>query len=171
MKKLIATTAAAGVLVAGAFVAATVTTNPADAQVPDSVTEQQDITDPHARPDRGAIFVEVLEGLVTDGTIDSGQADAIKEAFEAKRDEIAEEFGPRPERGRGFHRGALRDLLADDVITQAEIDALPDDHPLRTGESPLSELLEDDGQITREELETFKDENRIDVPGEGSLSG
>jgi hypothetical protein len=44
MKKLIATTAAAGVLVAGAFVASTVTTNPATAQVPDSITEQQDAT-------------------------------------------------------------------------------------------------------------------------------
>ncbi|MCL1587784.1 MAG: hypothetical protein M3092_05160 [Actinomycetia bacterium] len=158
MKKLIATTAAAGVLVAGAFVASTVTTNPADAQVPDSITEQQDTTQ-QERPDRGAIFDEVLEGLVADGTIDSGQADAIKEAFEAKRDEIAEEFGPRPERGQEFHRGALRGLLADDVITQAEIDALPEDHPLRTGVSPLSELLEDDGQITREELEAFKDAN------------
>ena len=171
MKKLIATTAAAGVLVAGAFVASTVTTNPADAQVPDSITEQQDTTDQQDRPDRGAIFDEVLEGLVADGTIDSGQADAIKEAFEAKRDEIVEEFGPRTERGRGFHRGALRGLLADDVITQAEIDALPEDHPLRTGDSPLSELLEDDGQITRAELEAWWDEHRSDEPGSDSLSG
>jgi hypothetical protein len=171
MKKLIATTAAAGVLVAGAFVASTVTTNPAEAQVPDSITEQHDTTDQQDRPDRGAIFDEVLEGLVADGTIDSGQADAIKEAFEAKRDEIIEEFGARPERGRDFHRGALRGLLADDVITQAEIDALPDDHPLRTGESPLSGLLEDDGQITREELEAFKDENRPPPRGEDGVAG
>ena len=170
MKKLIATTAAAGVLVAGAFVASTVTTNPADAQVPDSITEQQDTTQ-QERPDRGAIFDEVLEGLVADGTIDSGQADAIKDAFEAKRDEIAEEFGPRPERGREFHRGALRGLLADDVITQAEIDALPEDHPLRTGDSPLSELLEDDGQITREELEAFKEENRPPARSEDGVAG
>jgi len=170
MKKLIATTAAAGVLVAGAFVASTVTTNPADAQVPDSITEQQDITQ-QERPDRGAVFDEVIEGLVADGAIDSGQADAIKEAFEAKRDEIDEEFGPRPERGRAFHRGALRGLLADDVITQAEIDALPDDHPLRTGESPLSELLEDDGQITREELEAFKDANPRPPRSEDGVAG
>jgi hypothetical protein len=165
MKKLIATTAAAGVLVAGAFVASTVTTAPADAQVPDTVTEQTD------RPDRGEAFDEVLADLVADGTIDTDQADAIKEAFEAKRDELTEEFGPRPARGREFHRGALRGLLADDVITQAEIDALPDDHPLRTGESPLSELLEDDGQITRAELEAFKDEHRPEAPGQDSLTG
>jgi hypothetical protein len=108
---------------------------------------------------------------VVDGTIDSGQADAIKEAFEAKRDEIVEEFGPRPERGRDFHRGALRGLLADDVITQAEIDGLPDDHPLRTGDSPLSELLEDDGQITREELEAFREENRPPARSEDGVAG
>jgi hypothetical protein len=165
MKKLIATTAAAGVLVAGAFVASTVTTNPAEAQVPDTATEQP------ARPDRGAIFDEVLDGLVSDGTIDEGQADAIKEAFAVKRDEIVEEYGPFPGRGGAFHRGALRGLLADDVITQAEIDALPEDHPLRTGDSPLSELLEDDGQITRAELEAFRDEHRPGGPGSDSLSG
>jgi len=171
MKKLIATTAAAGVLVAGAFVASTVTTNPSEAQVPDSVTEQQDTTDQQERPDRGPIFDDVLDGLVEDGTIDASQADAIKEAFEAKRAEFVEEFGPRHDRGHGFRDGALRGLLADDVITQAEIDALPDDHPLRTGESPLSELLEDDGQITREELEAFKDENRPPTRGEGGVAG
>lgn len=171
MKKLIATTAAAGVLVAGAFVASTVTTNPADAQVPDSVTEQQDTTDQQERPDRGAIFDEVLDGLVADGTIETDQADAIKEAFEAKREELVEEFGPRHGRGHEFRDGALRGLLADDVITQAEIDALPDDHPLRTGDSPLSELLEDDGQITREELEAFKEEHRPEAPEQDGLSG
>ena len=171
MKKLIASIAAAGVLVAGAFVASTVTTNPADAQVPDTVTEQQDDTQKQDRPDRGAIYDEVLEGLVEDGTIDSGQADAIKDAFEAKHEEFIEEFGPRPERSHGFRGGALRGLLADDVITQAEIDALPDDHPLRTGDSPLSELLEDDGQITRDELEAFMDEHRPEARGEESLSG
>jgi hypothetical protein len=165
MKKLITAIAAAGVLVAGAFVASTVTTNPADAQIPDTVTEHPE------RPDRGAVFDDVLDGLVEDGTIDASQADAIKDAFEAKREEIIEEFGSRPERGHDLHRGALRGLLADDVITQAEIDSLPDDHPLRTGESPLSELLDDDGQITRDELEAFKDEHRPEAPGEDSLAG
>jgi hypothetical protein len=158
MKKVIAATAAAGILVAGAFVASTVTTNPADAQTQDTTTE----TDARpARPDHGDIFDEIIDGLVEDGTIDAGQADAIKEAFEAKRDEIVEEFGLRPGRGGSFHRGALRGLLADGVITQDEIDALPEDHPLRTGESPLSELLEDDGEITLDELKEFRGERGL----------
>lgn len=165
MKKLIAATAATGVLVAGTFVASTVTSNPADAQVPDTVTEQTD------RPDRGAIFDEVLAGLVADGTINADQSDAIRLAFEAKRDEVVEEFGPRPDRGRGLHHGAMRGLLADDVITQAEIDSLPEDHPLRSGDSPLSELLEDDGEITREELEAFKEDHRHEAPEQDGLSG
>ena len=156
MKKLIAATAAAGVLVAGAFVASTVTTNPADAQTQDTTTTEREARP--ARPDRGDIFDEVIDGLVDDGTIDVGQADAIREAFQAKRDEIVEEFGPRPGRSGAFHRGPYRELLADGVITQEEIDALPEDHPLRTGESPLSELLEDDGEITLDELKELKGE-------------
>ena len=158
MKKLIATTAAAAVLVAGAFVASTVATTPAAAQS----AGEPPIESPEReqRPDPGTIINDVIDGLVADGTIDADQSDAIKDAFEAKRDEIAEEIGQRGGCDRGFRGGALRGLLADDVITQAEIDALPDDHPLRTGESPLSELLEDDGQITKAELEAFRHEHR-----------
>jgi hypothetical protein len=169
MKKLIATTAAAGVLVAGAFVASSITTSPASAQTTDTTpVEQQDRPD---RPDRGEVFDDVMDGLIADGTIDQAQADAIKDAFEAKHDELEEEYGPRPDHGRGFRDGALRGLLADDVITQAEIDGLPDDHPLRTGESPLSELLEDDGQITKAELEAFRDEHRAQAPRQDGETG
>lgn len=165
MKKLIATTAAAGVLVAGAFVASTITTSPAEAQVPDTATER------FARPDLAAIFNDVLDGLVGDGTIDDGQADAIKDAFEAKRDEIVENHGPIRILEREFRRGALRGLLADGVITQAEIDALDEDHPLRTGDSPLSELLEDDGQITQAELEEFRQENQPEARARDGENG
>ncbi len=87
MKKLIASIAAAGVLVAGAFAASSVTTSPAEAQTPDTTTQQSD------RPERGEIFDEVIAELVAEGTIDSAQADAIKEAFQAKRDELVAEFG------------------------------------------------------------------------------
>ena len=168
MKKLIAATAAAGILVAGAFVASTVTTNPAEAQTEDTTTEREARP---ARPDRGAIFDDVLDDLVEDGTIDEGQSDAIKETFEAKRDEIVEEFGEFRKGNRGFRHGALRGLLADGVITQAEVDALPEDHPLRTGDSPLSELLEEDGEITREEFEAFKEENRPERGEQGTDNG
>lgn len=169
MKRLIAATAAAGVLVAGAFVASTVTTSPAEAQSagepPIESPERQQ------RPEPGTIINDVIDGLVADGTIDAGQADAIKDAFEAKRDEIIEEFGRPGHRERGFKQGALRGLMADGVITQAEVDALPEDHPLRTGDSPLSELLEDDGQITQDELEAFRQENRPSGPREDSSTG
>ena len=74
-------------------------------------------------------------------------------------------------RGEAFHRGALRGLLADGVITQEEVDALPEDHPLRTGDSPLSELLEDDGQITQAELEAFREENRPEERVEEGQTG
>ena len=157
MKKLIATTAAAAVLVAGAFVASTITTNPASAQTED--TTETERPERGEKPDFGAIFDSVIDDLVEEGTIDAGQADEIKNAVEAKRGEFAEAFGQFRGRDRASQRGALRGLLADGVITQAEVDALPEDHPLRTGESPLSELLEDDGQITRDELEAFREEH------------
>jgi hypothetical protein len=154
MKKLIASVAAAGVLVAGAFVASSAVTSPAVAQTTDTTTEETQ------RPQKGQVFEDVLDGLVTDGTIDSAQADAIKEAFRAKRDELGEEFGDRRGGHHPFKRGVLRSLFSDDVITSDEIASLPDDHPLRTGESSLAELLEDDGQITREEFDAFAEENR-----------
>ena len=153
MKTLIVSIAAAGVLVAGAFIASSVTTSPVEAQTPDTTTQQPD------RPDRGEVFDEVIAELVAEGTIDTAQAEAIKEAFQAKHDELVAEFGENRRGHHPFRRGALKGLLADDVITEDEIAGLPDDHPLKTGESPLAELLEDDGQITADELETFKEEN------------
>ncbi len=151
MKKILASIAAAGVLVAGAFVASSVAPTAAEAQTTDDT-----VTSQPQRPERGAILDDVLGDLVSDGTIDQSQADAVKDALEAKRDELKEQFGDRGPR-MGQRRGVLRGLLADDVITADEIATLPEDHPLRTGDSPLSELLEDDGQITRAELEAFRD--------------
>jgi len=165
MKKLIAASAAAGLLVAGAFVASTVTPSPADAQARDTVTERP------ARPTPGAIVNDVIDGLVVDGTIDSDQAAAIKDAFETRRDEIVEKYGPFPRDRRDAQRGVLRGLMADGVITQAEVDALPEDHPLRTGRSPLSALLEDDGQITQAELQAFREANRPQAPGQDASGG
>ncbi|MCL1593865.1 MAG: hypothetical protein M3132_05890 [Actinomycetia bacterium] len=162
MKKILASMAAAGVLVAGAFVATSVTPTAAEAQTADDTATSQT-----QRPERGAILDDVLGNLVADGTIDQSQADAVKEALEAKRDELKEQFGdrgPRMDQRRGFLRG----LLADDVITADEIAALPEDHPLRTGESPLSELLEDDGEITRAELESFRDARHAERETESS---
>lgn len=166
MKKLLVSLAAAGVLVAGAFVASTVTTTAADAQTTDTPTTEQS-----ERPQRGAILDEVLGGLVSDGTINQSQADAVKEAIQAKRAELKEEFGDRGPRAQAHRRGVLRGLLADGVISAEEIAELPEDHPLRTGDSPLSELLEDDGQITREELQDFREARRAEREANAGVTG
>ena len=166
MKKLLVSLLAAGVLVAGAFVASSVTSSAADAQTTDTEATEQD-----QRPERGAILDEILGGLVTDGTINQSQADAVKEAIVEKRAELKEKCGDRGPRARAQRRGVLRGLLADGVISADEIAELPEDHPLRTGDSPLSELLEDDGQITREELQAFRETHRAERQANAGATG
>jgi len=166
MKKLLVSLAAAGVLVAGAFVASSVTSSAADAQTTDT-----EVTEQGQRPERGAILDEVLGGLVSDGTINQSQADAVKEAIQAKRAELKEEFGDRNPRAIAQRRGVLRGLLADGVISAEEIAELPEDHPLRTGDSRFSELLEDDGQITREELQAFREAHRAEREANAGATG
>lgn len=166
MKKLIAAVAATGVLVSGAFVASTVTSSPADAQTTTS-TAADDVK----RPERGAVLDEVLGDLVDDGTLDQSQADAVKSALEAKREELKEQFGDRGPRMNKERRGLLRGLMADGVISADEIAALPDDHPLRNGEGRLAELLEDDGQITRAELDAFRQQHRAEREAERGANG
>ena len=166
MKRLIAAVAAAGILVSGAFVASTVTSSSAEAQTATNVA-----ADEVKRPRPGAILDEVLGSLVEDGTLDQSQADAVKAALEAKRAELKEEFGDRPPRIKGERRGILRGLMADGVITADEIAALPEDHPLRNGEGPLAELLQDDGQITKAELDAFIEQRRADRDAERGTNG
>jgi len=157
MKKLIAAIAAAGVLVSGAFVATTVTSSSAQAQTTSDV-----VADAPQRPERGAVLDGVLGDLVDAGTINQSQADAVKAALEAKREELKEKFGDRGPRFKGERRGILRGLMADGVISADEIASLPDDHPLKNGEGPLAELLEDDGQITKDELVAFMEQRRAE---------
>lgn len=157
MKKVLAALAASGVLVAGGFATAAISSpSPATAQesTEDSTTETVE------RPERGAILQEVMDQLVADDVIDEDQAEAIIAALEAKRDELREQFGER--RGfRGHHRGGLgiRDLLDDGVIDADELAALPEGHPLTDPEGPFAEYL-DDGELTLEELETVHGELR-----------
>ena len=157
MKKIFVSIAAAGVLVAGAFTASTIVNGPALAQ-----TTESPATDAPAdeRPDfstPGEILEEVLGNLVADGTLDQGDADAIKAAYEVRHEEIRAEIEAWREDnpGRfesGFKRGfAMGGLLEDGVIDAAELAELPDDHPLSNPDGPAAEFLTD-GQLTEDEL-------------------
>ena len=159
MKRLIASIAAAGVLVAGAFVASTVTNSPAEAQTIEGTTTD----DRPERPEKGAILDEVLGDLVAAGTIDQAQADAVKAALQAKHEELKEN---RPDRGdrrdrRAHLRGQIDELLDDGVISADEIAELPDRHPFNNDDGPFAELLED-GQITQAEWDAFVAEKKAE---------
>ena len=162
MRKMLTAVIAAGVLVAGAFVATAITGNQVSAQEApsdDSAVERAD------HPGRGEILDEVLSGLVADGVIDQGQADAVAAALQAKADELREQREQSREENpgrfeRGFRRGfRLGGLLEDGVIDADEIAALPDDHPLKDPNGPAEKYL-DDGQLTADELRELHQELR-----------
>jgi polyhydroxyalkanoate synthesis regulator phasin len=159
MKRLIASVAAAGILVAGAFVASTATDSPAEAQTIDDTTTQES----QERPEKGAILDEVLGELVDAGTINQSQATAVKEALQAKHEELK---ANRPDgEGRRHRRGHLRaqteELLDDGVISAEEIAELPDGHPFKNDDGPFAELIED-GQITQAEWDDFVAEKKAE---------
>ncbi|MGB9357870.1 MAG: hypothetical protein WCC01_04860 [Acidimicrobiia bacterium] len=168
MKKIFVSIAAAGVLVVGAFAASTVIESPALAQtaVPTAVESDDATTDARpnfARPND--MLDEILGDLVSDGTLDQGEADAVKAALEARHEEVRaemeawrEENPGRFERSlkRGFRMGGL---LEDGVIDADELAELPDDHPLKDTDGPASEYLAD-GQLTEDELKQMGDQFR-----------
>ena len=156
MRKTLTAVIAAGVLVAGAFVATAIAGNQVSAQEApseDSAVERPD------HPGRGEVLDEVLSGLVADGVIDQGQADAVAAALRAKGEELREQREQWREENPGrFKRGfRLGGLLEDGVIDAAEIAALPDDHPLKDPNGPAAEYL-DDGQLTADELSQLREE-------------
>jgi hypothetical protein len=156
MKKIIASVAAAGVLVVGAFAASTISTSEASAQTEETPV----VTDEVRRPHPGAILDEVLADLVADGTLEPDEADAVKSAMSDKWDELKEEFGDRKE--RRAHRRDMHDKiqlwLEDGVITADELAELDVDLP-RFEDGPLAEALED-GQITQAEWDAFIEERK-----------
>ena len=158
MKKIIASIAAAGILVVGAFAASTISTSEASAQTDDATT----VTAEDRRPHPGAILDQVLDDLVEDETLEQDQADAVKEALEAKRDELKEKYGDRKDRRE--HRREMREQiqswLEDGVISAEELAELPFDLP-RTEDGPLAEALED-GQITQAEWDAFIEEREAE---------
>ncbi|HSJ72449.1 MAG TPA: hypothetical protein VLA29_12475 [Acidimicrobiia bacterium] len=153
MKTILASLAAAGVLVAGAFIASTLADAPADAQVAQVPTA--DMTDTVGP------LVEVLDGLVTDGVLTQTQADEVRERLLAahtewwtERRELREERrADRQERRaeRRADRELIRGFLEDGVIDSDELAQLGDDHPFNDPDGPWADVASD-GQITREEL-------------------
>lgn len=134
MRKTVAALTAGAVIVTGAAIASA----QSDEEAPstDSAVEEP-------RSARGRVLSGVLDELVTAGTITQEQADAILEALQAKRDEFRET--------RTANRQALRELLADGVLTAEELEQFPEWHPLRDPNGPAAPYLED-GQLTTEEL-------------------
>jgi hypothetical protein len=155
MKKIIASVAAAGVLVTGAFTASTLLSAPAGAQALDAVVD-----DPMGADETGPreeALDEVLAGLVADDVLSQGQADEVKARLVAKHEELAAERRERREERRAV-REQIRGFLEDDVITADELAQLPEDHPMRNEDGVFGDALAD-GQITREELRELRMEH------------
>jgi polyhydroxyalkanoate synthesis regulator phasin len=87
----------------------------------------------------GSIMSDVLDGLVSDGTINQSQADAIVTAVEERKTELQEEAQALREQ--------MQEFLSDGTLSADELAQLPEDHPLRN----LDQYLED-GQLTQDEL-------------------
>ena len=142
MRKTIAAIAAGVLIIGGAAVAS--------AQVDESTdTPVREMT-------KGDHVADVLAELVEDGTITQSQANAITEAFEAKR---AEFQAMREERRaeREAARAALEEAWADDVLTLDEVEGLPFADRLTDPEGPLAEAWED-GELTKEEAQEAREE-------------
>jgi polyhydroxyalkanoate synthesis regulator phasin len=143
MRRLIWLPIAGFLLIAGAAVAAA---------APDVVRQAQAVLPAAASPDasgdpatgeraaKDGFLSEVLAELVDNGTITQEQADAIVGAIQDKAEARRTEL----ERVRAL----LQTFLEDGVITQAEIDQLPADNPLRVAFDSIAE----DGQISVDQL-------------------
>lgn len=155
--KIMAALVAGGLLVGAGFVTSIVS-------APETAVAQEDTTvDSEARGffARGMEFLgDVLNDLVDEGTINSGQAEAVLAAVEEKAAEIKEE--------REALRDEIKGYLADGILTSDEAANLPDDHWL------LSDALDEawaDGQLTPEEIREARPHPRRDAFKRGARFG
>ncbi|MEA1903416.1 MAG: hypothetical protein U9N56_07810 [Actinomycetota bacterium] len=145
--KVIAALVAGGLLVGAGFIT-TIVSSPSVA----SAQEETDAPEEQGLMGRGMEFLgDVLSDLVSEGTIEQADADAVLNAVEAKAGEIRAE--------REAQREIIEAALEDGVITEDEVSDLPEDHPL-FGDR-LDEAWED-GELTKEELGEFRHPRRHD---------
>ncbi len=139
--RITAALVASSLLVGAAFVASAVS-------IPSTAVAQESTGD--ARHGRAFdLLSEVLGELVSDGTLNQTQADAVAAAVEDKVDDLRAE--------RAELRELTKTLLEDGVLTSEEAEQLPEDHPL------LSEKLDEaweDGELTVEEIRSERDHPR-----------
>jgi Spy/CpxP family protein refolding chaperone len=94
-------------------------------------------------------YADVLDGLVTDGTLTPEQADAVVAAFQEHRSAMRA--------NRDAVRAAMQEAWSDGVITEDELSALPNGgQRLTDPDGPLAEYWED-GQLTQEELDEARE--------------
>lgn len=150
MREKVLTATVAGGLLVGAGLATAAFSTPGVAEAQEDSAEAENVRD---HPGHGALFEEVLADLVSDGTIDKSQADAITQALIAK----AEAFRA----DRSELRELIQGFLEDDVISVDELSQLPDDHPFNDPDGPYADAVAD-GELTRDEIAEVRPHPRRD---------
>lgn len=143
--KIVASIVAGGLLVGAGFVTSVVSS-------PSAASAQEDAGDSEDKGlrHRGFEFLSgVLSDLVSEGTIEQSDADAVLAGVEDKAAEIKAE--------REATRELTQELLEDDVITEDEATQLPDDHPFFN--EKFDEAWED-GELTTEEIREIRPHHR-----------
>lgn len=143
--KIVASIVAGGLLVGAGFVTSVVS-SPSIASAQEDAGDSEDKGLRH----RGFEFLSgVLSDLVSEGTIEQSDADAVLAGVEDKAAEIKAE--------REVTRELTQELLEDDVITEDEATQLPDDHPFFN--EKFDEAWED-GELTTEEIREIRPHHR-----------
>ena len=143
--KIVASIVAGGLLVGAGFVTSVVS-SPSIASAQEDAGDSEDKGLRH----RGFEFLSgVLSDLVSEGTIEQSDADAVLAGVEDKAAEIKAE--------REATRELTQELLEDDVITEDEATQLPDDHPFFN--EKFDEAWED-GELTTEEIREIRPHHR-----------
>ncbi|MEP7159310.1 MAG: hypothetical protein ABI797_07765 [Chloroflexota bacterium] len=144
MKRLIWLPLAGFLLVAGAAVAAAAPSVVDSAKGLLAAADPNTSSDPATGEQRlklgGDLLETVLADLVSNGTITQAQSDAITTGLQTAIDDKRAEMEAR--------RALISGFVEDGVITQDEINQLPDDDPLRTAFNSIA----DDGQISLDQL-------------------